>query len=136
MSNIELLTLEDHLALVKIAREKLTGAEDEYLAAITRCMNFKKEQAETATQAEAEAEVEVLIARAKQDDCTPVVVIDKMLLEAQTVLDVLAIPYSHYTARQYLARERVEIIICREASPICTGIRHAFCTHLGIKNFQ
>lgn len=132
MSNIELLTLEDHLALVKIAREKLTGAEDEYLAAITRCMNFKKEQAETATQ----AEVEVLIARAKQDDCTPVVVIDKMLLEAQTVLDVLAIPYSHYTARQYLARERVEIIICREASPICTGIRHAFCTHLGIKNFQ
>lgn len=132
MSNIELLTLEDHLALVKIAREKLTGAEDEYLTAITRCMNFKKEQAETATQ----AEVEVLIARAKQDDCTPVVVIDKMLLEAQTVLDVLAIPYSHYTARQYLARERVEIIICREASPICTGIRHAFCTHLGIKNFQ
>lgn len=134
MSNVELLTLEDHLALVKIAREKLTGAEDEYLAAITRCMNFKKEQAETATQAE--AEVDAVIARAKQDDCTPVVVIDKMLLEAQTVLDVLAIPYSYYTARQYLARERVEIIICREASPICTGIRHAICSHLGIKNFQ
>lgn len=136
MSTIKPQTLEDHLALVKSARENLTTAEKEYIASIKNCMLFKKEQSDNATQSEMDGEVKMVLAQAEREECNPVTVIQRGLLEARSVLDLLAVPYNYYGPGGYLAKERAEDIICGEFDPACSGVRYAICSHLGIKNFQ